>query len=110
MWAFDPDHDGANNGNEFQAGTNPTNAASVLRITAIAREANSARVTWTTVGGKSYRLQADSPAASGSFTNNFSDLSPLISIPGTGESTTNYLDTSGVTNTRAKYYRVRLGP
>jgi hypothetical protein len=38
------------------------------------------------------------------------DLSPLISVPGNGESTTNYLDAGGVTNGPSRYYRVRLAP
>jgi len=36
------------------------------------------RVTWSTVGGKSYRLQTNAPPASGSFTPTFADFSPLI--------------------------------
>ena len=58
------------------------------------------------MGGKSYRVQAN-----GSFTNNFSDISPLISIIPTGESITNYVvPTVGITNDSARYYRVRLVP
>jgi hypothetical protein len=63
-----------------------------------------------TVGGKSYRVQTNAPAAGGSITTNFGDLSPLISVTGSGESTTNYLHTGGFTNVPARYYRVRLAP
>ena len=108
--ALDLDGDGASNADEFRAGTIPNNSASVFRIVALQREASNVRITWTTVGGKSYRVQTNAPPANGSITNNFADLSPLIAVPGSGESTTNYLHSGGATNNRARYYRVRLGP
>ena len=40
----------------------------------------------------------------------FADFSPLIAMPGTGESTTNFLDGSAATNRSPRFYRVRLGP
>src|SRR5207249_9942583 len=102
--------DGASNLAEFRAGTNPTNAASVFRIVSLQRQTNDVRVTWNTVGGKSYRLQTNAPLANGSLTTNFADLSPLIAVPGSGESTTNYLHVGGASNAPARYYRIRLGP
>ncbi len=103
--ALDLDGDGSSNANEFLAGTVPTNAASVFRIVSLQRESESVHLTWSTVGGKSYRVQTN-----GSLTDTFADLSPLISVPGTSESTTNLVDSSAVTNASARYYRVRLGP
>jgi hypothetical protein len=108
--ALDLDGDGASNVDEFRAGTLPNNPNSVFRIVALQRETGNLRLTWTTVGGKSYRVQTNAPSASGSFTNNFADLSPLITVPGTGESTTNIVHTGAATNAPARYYRVRLGP
>jgi hypothetical protein len=107
---LDLDSDGASNLDEFRAATVPNNPNSVFRIVALQREAGNLRLTWTTVGGKSYRVQTNSPPANGSFTNNFADLSPLISVTGIGESTTNYLQTGSLTNVPARYYRVRLEP
>ena len=47
----------------------------------------------------------------GGYTTNFSDLSGLIIIPGSGDVTTNYVDVNGAaTDTPARYYRVRLVP
>jgi len=46
----------------------------------------------------------------GSYTTSFVDLSPFIIIPGSGDVTTNYLDTGGATNGLSRYYRVRLVP
>ena len=106
---LDLDGDGASNLDEFRAGTLPNNPASVFRIVALQRETNNLRVTWTTVGGKSYRLQTNATPAS-SLTTNFSDFGSLITVPGVGESTTNVLDVGSATNVAAHYYRVRLGP
>jgi hypothetical protein len=106
---LDLDGDGASNAHEFRAGTIPNNPASVFRIVSLQREAGNLRVTWNTVGGKSYRVQTNALPASGSLTTNFADFGPLITVPGAGESTTNILDTGAATNARAHYYRVRLG-
>jgi hypothetical protein len=108
--SLDSDGDGVSNVNEFLAGTLPNNANSFFHVTAVNPEGGNLRITWTTVGGKSYRVQTNAPAASGSLTPNFADLSPLISVTGVGESTTNFLHIGGFTNAPARYYRIRLGP
>ncbi len=107
---LDLDGDRQSNLDEFRAGTLPNNPDSNFRIAAFQREGGNLRITWTTVGGKSYRVQTNAPPANGTFTNNFGDLSPLISIGSSGESTTNYLHVGGATNASGRYYRVRLGP
>jgi hypothetical protein len=106
----DADGDEASNLNEFLAGTNPKDPASVFRILAAEPEAGGVRLTWSTVGGKSYVVQTNAPSSSGSFINNFADFSQLITAPGTGEATTNLMDAAIITNVPARYYRVRLGP
>ncbi len=66
--ALDSDHDGTSNLAEYEANTDPGNAASVFRITGIARDANSHPViTWSSVGGVRYRVQF-SDSLQGSFT------------------------------------------
>lgn len=107
---LDSDGDGMVNSNECASCTDPANSASVLRITALAREGINIRVTWTTAGTCNCVLQTNAPPANGSFTNNFSDFSPVIAGPGSGESTTNHLDTGGATNKPSRFYRVRLVP
>ncbi|HUK81251.1 MAG TPA: hypothetical protein VLZ12_01330, partial [Verrucomicrobiae bacterium] len=77
--------------------------ASDFRITSIAQEGNNMRITWPTVGGRGYVLQASAVPGG------FADLSPVISIPGASLSTTNYLDIGGATNS-SRFYRVRLVP
>jgi hypothetical protein len=55
----DPDHDGQSNLQEYLAGTNPTNAADVLEITAYttAPGGTTNLVTWTSVPTRFYYLQ-----------------------------------------------------
>lgn len=105
----DADSDGMSNLAEFLAGTNPRDPSSNLRITAIRPQSNDVRVAWTIVGGMKYVLQV-APGGRSSITNNFVDLSPLVLVPGTGESVTNYVEAGALTNGPARYYRVRLVP
>jgi hypothetical protein len=88
----DADGTGQNNLFKYLAGLDPTNNASVLRVTSIVRQGNDVRVTWTSVGGHSYVLQSTKAAAIASYNTNFADASPVVAVPGAGESKTNYLD------------------
>jgi len=108
--AFDHDGDGASSASEFLAGTWPNDPTSVFRIVSLQRESGNTRLTWTTVGGKRYRVQTNAPSGNGSFTNRFADLSPSITVGGNGEFTTNFLHNGGLTNAPARYYRIRLEP
>ncbi len=101
----DPDHDGMSNLQEYLAGTNPTNSASLLKITSLAMTNGNVRVSWSAVGGRSYVLQTNSVMGSA-----FADASPVITIPGTGQVVTNYLDPGNVAGNRIRLYRIRLGP
>jgi hypothetical protein len=88
---------------EFLAGTDPTSSASVLRISAVARQGNDLRITWTMGSGKTNVLQrADGLRGTG----NFADVFTVLTVG----SATNYLDVGAATNVSARYYRVRLGP
>ncbi|HTS17636.1 MAG TPA: FecR domain-containing protein [Verrucomicrobiae bacterium] len=101
----DPDGDGQNNMTEFLTGTDPTNAASAFRIVSALRESNNVRVVWSTHGGVTNAVQTAASVA-GAYTN----LSGNIVIAGGSDTTTNYLDVGGVTNTPGRLYRVRLVP
>jgi hypothetical protein len=105
----DPDGDGMTNVQEFGAGTDPTNRASVFRITRIDRETNGVRVAWTTVGSKRYQVQSTLAGAQ-KYVDDFWPLSPVIMMPPSGESTTNYLDVGGISNGPVRIYRVRVLP
>ena len=100
----DPDHDGANNLQEYLAGTNPTNAASVFHIISAAKTNLNVRVTWSTVGGHHYVLQTNDALGAGTF----ADFGPVISVGGANEGTTNSLDPGAATNHSSRFYRIRL--
>jgi polygalacturonase len=106
----DPDGDGMSNTNEFLAGTNPTNSLSGLRIISATQQSTNVVITWTTAGGSSNAVQAAAGATGGNYSNNFSDISGVLIIQGSGDVTTNYTDFAGATNTPSRYYRVRLVP
>ena len=106
----DPDGDGMSNTNEFLAGTNPTNSLSGLRIISVVQQSNDVVITWTTAGGHTNAVQATAGDAGGGYATNFTNISGSIIIPGSGDTTTNYVDTGGATNTPSRYYRIRLVP
>jgi subtilisin family serine protease len=62
----DPDHDGMSNLAEWIAGTNPTNAASNLRLTLVsATNANNVVLRWPSVAGKNYWLERSTNLVTG---------------------------------------------
>jgi hypothetical protein len=63
--ACDPDHDGMNNLQEFLAGTNPTNAASVLRLNDLPASNGGDVVSFLSAAGIVYRLLSRDDLASG---------------------------------------------
>jgi T5SS/PEP-CTERM-associated repeat protein len=103
--ADDNDSDGMSNLQEYLAGTDPNSSASCLRIISAVRTSNDIRIEWKAVGAKSYVVQSSASPAAG-----FTDLSPVIPVPGTAEVIANYVHSGGATNGPAAYYRVRLGP
>jgi len=53
----DADGDGLSNQQEFRAGTNPTNTADVLRITAVQVNGSDVSISFTAVTAKSYQIE-----------------------------------------------------
>lgn len=97
----DPDGDGMNNWQEFVAGTNPTNAASVLVMNrpAAVPVLREVLLSWQSVGTRTYYLQR---ATSLTGPPGFSCIQSNI----TGyDGTTSYFDTTA-TNSGPYYYRV----
>jgi hypothetical protein len=101
----DADGDGVSNYQEYLAGTNPTNSTSFLHITSLTATGNNVAVNWTTVGGKSYIVQTNS-VANGAFV----DFTPVIVVPGSGESVTNFSDLNARSTWPLRFYRIRLAP
>jgi T5SS/PEP-CTERM-associated repeat protein len=104
----DPLGKGMDNFEQFLAGINPTNPASALRITSVVPSGSDVVITWTTAGGHTNVVQANAGDGNGGYTTNFTDLSGLIVIAGSGDATNNYTDVGGATNSPSRYYRVRL--
>ncbi len=97
----DPDGDGVNNWQEWQAGTVPTNALSVLKMCCPTGDASGITVTWHSVSGKTYYLQQSTNLiAHPAF---LSIQSNLVGQAGT----TSYKDTTA-TNAGPYFYRVGL--
>jgi hypothetical protein len=66
-------------------------------------------IAWTAWGGSTNVLQATNGGSSGSYTDNFADITASQTIlPGIGTQNTNYVDVGGATNVPARFYRVRL--
>jgi subtilisin family serine protease len=97
----DPDQDGANNLAEWLAGTNPTNAASALRLTAIpSAGGNSVELQWPSAPGRFYRLLSANLAA-GPFSplaTNLAATAPLNTL------------TNPITTSSQRYYRLQVEP
>ena len=102
----DPLGKGIINTNQFLLGLNPTNPASVFRITSVVQTNGGYLITWKAAGVRTNVVQGAVGDGNGGYSNNFSDISPWIIIPVVGNTVTNYTDPSG-TN---EYYRIRLGP
>lgn len=101
-----------NNQAEFLAGTDPNDPGSALRIISTTTAANDITVTWITVGGHTNIVQATAGDVGGSYsTNGFADIPASQTIvSGSGDTTTNYVDVGGATNTPSRFYRIRLVP
>ena len=96
----DADGDGVSNLNEFLAGTDPLNPASVFVVTHVATVGADVQVSCSTVAGRTYQLQRrDRLNAAPSWTN------VGLPMPGTGGALL-LTDTGGATDA-ATYYRVQ---
>lgn len=97
----DADHDGASNGQEYLAGTNPTNATDFLRITTaeFSRSGATNTLTWTSKPTRLYSIQEAPDLAAPAW----SDIGLGLIAPG-GALTTMTFST---TNAPARFYRIR---
>ncbi len=94
----DADGDGLTNLDEYRAGTDPRDSASTLRVTAINVDGAGAHITFTSVAGKTYRLE---------YKDAITDPTWLLAVNNiTGQTgTTTVLDSGAIGQSR-KFYRV----
>jgi hypothetical protein len=98
--AADPDNDGLDNYEEFLAGTNPTNAASVLKVTAYNPNVSANAVSLNSVAGTVYRVQYRNNLLAG----NWSILADQI----VGSGTNLFLPDPGATSVPQRFYRAQV--
>ena len=96
----DPDHDGMSNAQEYGAGTDPNNAASVLKITAFSfgSRGTSAALTWNSVPTRYYYVQKTTNLV----TNNWADSGLGLIPPAGGSTSGNFTDSKAP----IRFYRV----
>ncbi len=94
----DPDGDGWTNAQEFITGTDPTNAASTLKISQLQVSGSNILVSFPSVLGKTYRIERSDTLAAGSWT------TLQANIAGTG-GTVQITDTSGALQPK-RFYRL----
>jgi subtilisin family serine protease len=98
----DPDHDGMSNLAEWLAGTNPTNAASSLRLTLLSvSNINNVMLGWPSVAGKTYQLKRS--------TNLLAGFDTVISANIAATPPTNVFTTVNLPG-NASFYRVGVKP
>ena len=116
----DDDGDGQTNLQEYYAGTNPTNAASFLRITDWLRQTNGhVSLAWPSIGGTRYRIQfrngTTNSGVQGTYTDlvrpltNEMDLSPY-GAASTQSFTDDFTLSGGSPTNHSRYYRIKVTP
>ncbi|MEI7911727.1 MAG: thrombospondin type 3 repeat-containing protein [Verrucomicrobiota bacterium] len=98
----DPDGDGWTNAQEYASGTNPNDRASLLKINKMQRSGSDMVVGFTTVIGKTYRVERSDTLQTGSWIKVQGD------IPGAG-GTVQVADTGGAAQPR-RFYRIVVTP
>jgi hypothetical protein len=92
----DPDGDGFTNAQEYSLGTDPTDRASVFRITSVNNSGGTSTVEWSSVSGKKYRLQAKA-----ALSDSWADVGSEVLASGASSSATHPASSQ-------HFYRVRL--
>ncbi len=98
----DEDEDGLANRAEYQCGTDPTNALSVLRFLGMQVTTNGAHLTWSVVGGRNYQIL--------SVTSLVDTVSIVTNGPWGvvyGQTDQEWIDTDAILD-NTRFYRIRL--
>ena len=100
----DPDGDGQTNLEELIAGTDPLSSLSTFKLVSMRVVESDRQLMWTVVGGRNYVLQAAPILGS---TDQFVDISPIISVPMDGATRTSFVDSREAGRSERQFYRVR---
>ena len=87
------------NAQEYAAGTDPNNRASALKISSLTKSGNDMVITFSTVSGKTYRVERSDTLQSGSWT------TVQDNIAGTGNDV-QVTDTGGATQPKRFYHLI----
>jgi hypothetical protein len=98
----DPDGDGLDNLEEFRAGTNPTEAASVLHVQSVQVRGADAVIQFASVSGKAYRLERTQDISQPEWT------TVVEFIPGTGKVMN--ITAPGAAGGGGFFFRLRIVP
>jgi hypothetical protein len=82
----------------------PAATGAQSQIQSIIPENSDIRLYWRGIGGSNYVVQAGTNL---SLDSAFSDITAVISLPGSGVAATNYLDVGTLTNSPTRFYRIR---
>lgn len=109
----DADGDGRSNLEEYWANTNPTNAASGLRIIAASRNTNGVfQLSWPSEGSTRYRVQYSDEGSLGRFTDIVRDLASELDTNRPGISSMQTFTDDGALTRPAtndfRYYRIKV--
>ncbi len=110
----DDDGDGSNNVAEYRANTNPTNAASTLRILAVERDyTGDVELLWSAIGGTRYRVQYSDGDTGGGPAGPFVDIFRFLydemnTAPYGEPSSQSFTESAPASG--ARFYRIRLVP
>src|SRR5262249_7715182 len=103
----DDDHDGQSNYSEFLAGTDPHSAKSAFQIVNARSGAQGFTLSWSSVGGKRYRVQYSDDLSKGFIDLQRDAQSETDSSPAGAASQQSFIDPTGPTN-NIRWYRVML--
>ncbi len=96
----DFDHDGVSNLNEFLSGTNPTNAASVFKLTAQNPVTTTNAVSWNSASGIVYRVFSRDDLSVGNW--------EILADPIIGNGTNVFLTDPAATVSAKRFYRAQV--
>ena len=96
----DPDQDGSDNYAEFLAGTNPTNAADALKVTAYNPNVNLDAVSWNSAAGTVYRVEYRDTLLAGGWS--------ILADQVIGNGTNVFLPDPGATAESQRFYRAQV--